>query len=99
MGYRVCITQIIRGPGVYRGREINNSEKIIFYIDFVPEKGVWVRLEKDSENLIWLCIRGEPRRIIKRVFDRIDRSFYLSEVLKNNVYNHKFINANFPTKI
>merc|ERR1711920_1205086 len=28
----------------------------------------------------------------------LDESVYLSEILKNNVYNHKFINANFPTK-
>jgi DNA-directed RNA polymerase subunit beta len=32
---RVCITQIVRGCGVYRGRELNSSEKIVFYIDFV----------------------------------------------------------------
>ena len=51
--YRVCIIQIIRGSGVYRSRKINNSKKIIFYIDFVPKKGIWVRLEKDFQNLIW----------------------------------------------
>ena len=96
--YRVCIIQIIRGSGVYGSRKINDSKKIIFYIDFVPKKGIWVRLEKDFKNLIWFCIQTEFCRIIDWVLYTINESVYLSEILKNSVYNYKSINVNFLTK-
>merc|ERR1712176_1293217 len=79
-------------------RKINDSKKIIFYIDFVPKKGIWVRLEKDFKNLIWFCIRTEFCRIIDWVLYTINESVYLSEILKNSVYNYKSINVNFLTK-
>ena len=54
---RVCVTQILRGSGIYRGRKQIKSGKIVFYIDFVPNRGIWVRLEKDRKNLIWFCLQ------------------------------------------
>ena len=58
---RICITQVVRGPGVYVRRRIENGRKRISYVDFVPERGGWVRIEKDREKLFWIHIRKEPR--------------------------------------
>ena len=57
---RVCITQIIRSPGIYTCRKIKKDRKIISYIDFVPERGTWVRVEKDFKDQVWIRIRKEP---------------------------------------
>merc|ERR1711933_591381 len=65
---RVCITQGLRGPGVYRG--VTNSKKS-FFIDFVPKKGVWVRVEKDKEKKFWIFIRKKPRISLWLVLHRM----------------------------
>nr|BBI28724.1 beta subunit of RNA polymerase [Dinophyceae sp. MRD-151] len=58
---RVCITQVVRGPGLYTNMKIDGDGKMAFSIDLVPERGVWVRLEKNQEGQILLNIRKEPR--------------------------------------
>ena len=58
---RVCITQVVRGPGLYTNIKIEVDGKITFSIDLVPERGVWVRLEKDQEGQVLLNMRKEPR--------------------------------------
>lgn len=58
---RVCITQVVRGPGLYTNIKIEPDGKIAFSIDLVPERGVWVRLEKDQEGQVLLNMRKEPR--------------------------------------
>ena len=93
--YRVCITQILHGAGVYKSRKFNIAKKVVFYVDFVPKQGRWVRIEKDLENLIWLCIKKELRIIIKFIFNRIywDKFFININIFPKN--NYKFIS---PTK-
>ena len=57
--------------------EIDHDGKMTFSIDLVPERGVWVRLEKDQERQILLSIRKEPRVPIWLVLQRIRlSSFY-----------------------
>jgi DNA-directed RNA polymerase subunit beta len=58
---RTCITQIVRGVGIYINKKMDSDGKVIFYIDIVPERGSWVRLEKDDNNQVWLRMRQEPR--------------------------------------
>ena len=57
---RVCITQVVRGPGIYKGNKVE-KDRTIFYVDLVPERGGWVRIEKDSENRNWITQRKEPK--------------------------------------
>jgi len=57
---RVCILQIIRGAGIYINKKVDSGGNITFYLDIVPDRGAWVRLEKDSKGLVWICMRGEP---------------------------------------
>nr|YP_009139337.1 beta subunit of RNA polymerase [Lepidodinium chlorophorum]BAR72311.1 beta subunit of RNA polymerase [Lepidodinium chlorophorum] len=73
---RVCITQMLRGSGVYTSRKINRNQNVVFYIDFVPKQGRWVRIEKDFTNLVWFCIQKEPRITIQSIFHRIDLKDY-----------------------
>ena len=58
---RICITQMIRGPGIYVRRTTKKDEKRYFYIDFVPERGIWTRFEKSYESQFMLSINNEPR--------------------------------------
>merc|ERR1712048_1065667 len=43
---------------------MGGTGKLVFYIDLVPARGRWVRLENDSKKITWLCILGEPRVIV-----------------------------------
>ena len=73
---RVCIAQMIRGPGVYISKKIGVDRKIAFYIDFVPERGTWIRLEKDYESQIWIRIRKEPRVPVGSILRTIGLLFF-----------------------
>ena len=102
---RVCITQMIRGPGVYANRKIEIDRKTISYIDFVPERGIWVRLEKDYDNQIWLRIRKEPRVPLWSVFQTIGLFFFPVRGEKNkrrndrNFWEEKFLLDFFTSTI
>ena len=68
----------------------------MFYIDFVPETGKWVRIEKDFENLIWLCMHKEPRIKIESVLNRIGWKNYffcrIQKKRKKHVFENKSLN-------
>ena len=93
---RVCIAQIIRGPGVYINKKIRVDRKVIFYIDFVPERGTWVRLEKDYEGQVWVRIRKEPRVPLNSIFQTIGFLFFPIQFERNKKYgNHAFWEEKF----
>jgi DNA-directed RNA polymerase subunit beta len=58
---RVCIIQIVRGAGIYINKKVDTEGRIYFYLDIVPERGSWVRLEKDNIGQVWIRMRKEPR--------------------------------------
>lgn len=104
---RVSITQIVRGPGVYTNSKIENYGKSTFYLDLVPELGVWVRLGSDVDGYISLRIRKEQRLPLWLVLKTIGISFwYIAQnankknnlILENHCSLAKFSNFFFYKK-
>ena len=66
---RIIMNQITRSPGVYYHKEnrITKSKlkkkllNIIYYADIISEKGNWLRLEIDNENIIWTKTKRIPK--------------------------------------
>jgi DNA-directed RNA polymerase beta subunit len=75
---RVCITQVVRGPGIYMGRKSEVNGKVVFYADIVPERGAWVRIEKDSKNQVWLRMCKKPRLSLWSVLKTIGLHSFFS---------------------
>jgi DNA-directed RNA polymerase subunit beta len=93
---RVCIAQIIRGPGIYISKKSKVDRKSVFYVDFVPERGTWVRLEKDYEGQIWIRIRKEPRVPLGSILQTIGLLHFPIPCEKNKKHNsHTFWEEKF----
>lgn len=64
---RVRVGQLVRGPGVYSGLRQDQEGNDIYFVDLVPERGAWARLELDEKERLWLrrrrCTRL-PRLLI-----------------------------------
>jgi DNA-directed RNA polymerase beta subunit len=84
---RVCIIQIVRGAGIYINKKVDRSGHISLFIDIVPDRGTWVRLEKDFRGRAWICIRGESRLSIWSIMQTIGllsfSSYFISIPIKN----------------
>ena len=86
----VCITTTIRRSSLYKSRKLNlQKRKLMFYIDFVPEQGQWVRLKKDHKKITWFCMLEELRIVIW---------LYIKCVNLVNMYQSKYVfkNQYFP---
>jgi DNA-directed RNA polymerase subunit beta len=98
---RVCIAQIIRGPGVYISKKTGVDRKTVSYIDFVPERGTWIRLEKDHENQTWVRIRKEPRVPIRSILRTIGLLFFpikferFKRYKRHTLWEEKFLSGFF----
>ena len=95
---RVCITQVIRGPGLYTNIKIDGDGKIAFSIDLVPERGVWVRLEKDQESQVLLSMRKEPRLPLWLVLQAIRISSFPFIDKKSRENTIAFVSSSFQEK-
>lgn len=65
---RVIMSQITRSPGIYyhKGEQqtkIKNNKELntIYYADVIAERGNWLRLEIDSNDIIWMKIKKTPK--------------------------------------
>ena len=79
---RVIVSQLARSFGVYFTAEYYRSQKR-FGAKIIPNRGVWIELESDSEGVIWAKIdrkRKFPVTVLLRIFglssdDQIKNAF------------------------
>ncbi len=54
---RVVVSQFVRSPGVYfRKKDIVNSEKKQLMATIIPNRGSWIELETDTNNILYANI-------------------------------------------
>jgi len=66
---RTCVSQIIRGTGIYMSIKNVRDQSNVFIIDLVPERGFWIRLEKNNSTCV--RIRNEPPLMIWSILKEI----------------------------
>ena len=49
---RVVVTQLVRSPGPYFGKEIDKSGKRLFSTQVIPNRGAWLEYETDSNEVL-----------------------------------------------
>jgi DNA-directed RNA polymerase subunit beta len=93
-----CVAQIVRGAGIYVNKKVESDGKVNFYIDIVPERGSWVRLEKDCDGQVWIRIRNEPYLPIWSILQTMGllsfSSYFFSVKRKKKKEKRKSINKN-----
>ena len=49
---RVIVSQLVRSPGTYYGVEIDTTGKELFNATMIPNRGAWIELETDANDII-----------------------------------------------
>jgi DNA-directed RNA polymerase beta subunit len=55
---RIIMNQIIRCPNLYYKMQFRSRNKRIYTISYVSDRGVWLRIERDESNYIWIRINN-----------------------------------------
>ncbi|NLV57546.1 MAG: DNA-directed RNA polymerase subunit beta [Clostridiales bacterium] len=66
---RVIVSQLVRSPGVYYGKQIDKAGKALFSTTVIPNRGAWLEYETDSNDVLWVRIdraRKLPITVILR---------------------------------
>lgn len=58
---RILMNQIIRSPNVYCKLQFHSKNRRRYIISFVSERGVWLRIERDLNQYIWVRINNYPK--------------------------------------
>ena len=69
---RVIVSQLVRSPGAYYDKSIDQSGRNIFAATVIPNRGAWIELESDSSSNISVRIdrtRKMPVSYLLRAFD------------------------------
>ena len=54
---RVIVSQLVRSPGVYYSKTIDNKAgKQLFSTQVIPNRGAWLEYETDSNEVLWVKI-------------------------------------------
>ncbi len=53
---RVVVSQIIRSPSVYYGKEQDKTGKWVFGANIIPTRGTWVELEQNASDILRVVV-------------------------------------------
>jgi DNA-directed RNA polymerase subunit beta len=60
---RVVVSQLVRSPGVYFGKELDKtSDREIFTAKVIPSRGAWLEFEVDKKDLVGVRIDRKRRQ-------------------------------------
>ena len=66
---RVIVSQLVRSPGVYYGKEIDTMGNRLYSSTVIPNRGAWIELETDASEIVSVRIdrnRKLPATILVR---------------------------------
>jgi len=66
---RVIVSQLVRSPGVYYGKEIDTMGNRLYESTVIPNRGAWIELETDASEIIAVRIdrnRKLPATVLVR---------------------------------
>src|SRR5690554_2108903 len=53
---RVIVSQLVRSPGVYFGKEVDNNGRPIYTASIIPNRGAWLEFETDASHTIYVKV-------------------------------------------
>ena len=53
---RVIVSQLVRSPSVYFGREVDKNERLVIAAQIIPSRGTWLEFETDARDVIYVRI-------------------------------------------
>jgi DNA-directed RNA polymerase subunit beta len=104
---RVVVNQLVRSPGIYYHEEVNSKKIRTFYLDFIPFRGTWLRLEIDKKNKVWARMKRTQKisillflQALGYNLQTIEKEVTLSPLLtKSFVTNHPWTSEEATKRI
>lgn len=90
---RVIVSQLVRSPGVYYGREIDPMGIRLYNSTVIPNRGAWIELETDANDIVYARI-DRNRKIPVTVLIRALGWSSNSEIM-DLFFDDKRLNATF----
>ncbi|HIU23217.1 MAG TPA: DNA-directed RNA polymerase subunit beta [Candidatus Fimihabitans intestinipullorum] len=53
---RVIVSQLVRSPSAYYGREIDKNERVVVTSQIIPTRGTWLEYETDARDVTYVRI-------------------------------------------
>ena len=53
---RVIVSQLVRSPGVYYGKELDKTDKVLLSATVIPYRGAWLEYETDANDIFYVRI-------------------------------------------
>ena len=53
---RVIVSQLVKSPGAYNKFELDKSGKKLYQTTVSPNRGAWLELEQDSQDVLWVKV-------------------------------------------
>ncbi len=53
---RVIISQLVRSPSVYFGKERDKNNQVIYTAQIIPNRGAWLEYETDGNGINWVRV-------------------------------------------
>ena len=90
---RVIVSQLVRSPGVYYGKEVDTSGKTLYNAAIIPNRGAWLEFECDANDVIYVRVdrtRKVPVTVLLRAIGlasnaQILQAFMEAEPIKNTL--------------
>lgn len=92
---RVVVNQLIRSPGIYYHEVINSKKVRTFYVDFIPLRGTWLRLEIDKKKKVWARMKRTQKMSIILFLQALG---YSLETIEKKIPLSTFLRNSFVTK-
>ena len=95
---RVIVSQLVRSPGAYYDKAIDQTGKNVYNATVIPNRGAWIELETDSNGSISVRIdrtRKMPVSYLLRaldfesneqILDLFDIKFFLASMLNDDAF-------------
>ena len=88
---RVIVSQLVRSPGVYNGKQVDKSGRKIYDTTVIPSRGAWLEFEQDAQGILWVHV-DKMRKVTATVLLRA-LGFGSDDALKTLFDNDKMINT------
>ena len=53
---RAIVSQLVRSPGVYYGKELDKTDKVLLSTTVIPYRGAWLEYETDANDIFYVRI-------------------------------------------
>ncbi len=85
---RVIVSQIVRSPGAYYGKEKDKTGKNLYSGEVIPTRGTWIQYETDAKEIMYVRVdrtRKVPATVLLRALGVSD------EIMKNLFGDNPFL--------